>query len=708
MSVVPPNSSEEFVLDAVGDGQMGDEGRSTPDIFQSADMSAHRPTERMEEPFQYRDPLVGLDSPVQPWRGGQYCCRIVIFAALAVIFASMAVPAIVFRRMGTAYMDTVDIVLLPNMSSIVTDSGHTCAVLADSGNVVCWGEQIGVPSNLKADPSTQLALGEDFTCALVASGELTCWGDDRAAGYVQLPDDLGLIDFITASGGTVCAISRQNEQQEQGHGRCWGFYEQGRVELVIPSSGPLLSIAAPKLGELQHVCGILQDNNRLECWKSDMSQYVLEEVPLRKGYSAGNNTTTINNVISAAVMQDFVCAVMIGGSLSCWAFDDTSSQFILPTFLAPSTTIFYTQVIPAVGNSFCALLSDGQPICSGTNVVIPDGVGPLSQLSIGTNHMCGISLDASFTNCWGRDPLPGQLSPLQLKPLYGRQVAAGAQRTCAVDRYQTRVVCWGRQQYQMAVHAADISIGDEITCVVDAENGLAKCVVSEGTFFVDNGPVDRVRVSRYNDIICTLSANRARCFRALCEQTLFRDSYRCAAISSFVGNPDSELGLVTALELNQYHYCAIDLQSYISCGVLDPTQNHTEVPQAQVPEDVTGVRDMALGNFFTCAVLEDYTVRCWGDETRYGQEFVLDTPLGSYYRAITATDSEVCAITIDDFVHCWGRPFSNALYIPAEVNFVKELTAGSSHFCALLYNEQVICWGSNQYGELSLEYYLYA
>ena len=136
----------------------------------------------------------------------------------------------------------------------------------------------------------------------------------------------------------------------------------------------------------------------------------------------------------------------------------------------------------------------------------------------------------------------------------------------------------------------------------------------------------------------------------------------------------------------------------------DVDQNST-YPQSQVPSDVTSVRDMALGRFFTCVVRDDFSVRCWGEETLYGQKFVLDSPQGSYYRAIAATDNEVCAITLDDFVHCWGRPFSTALYIPDGVSFVKELTAGSGHFCALLDNQQLICWGSNRYGELSPQYF---
>jgi alpha-tubulin suppressor-like RCC1 family protein len=202
-----------------------------------------------------------------------------------------------------------------------------------------------------------------------------------------------------------------------------------------------------------------------------------------------------------------------------------------------------------------------------------------------------------------------------------------------------------------------------------------------------------------------MAANQVKCFRLFCQKAIYQSFLTCNGGSDFVGNPDSALGLVTALELSQHHYCSIDLEGHIQCGLLDLDQSSTTYPQARVPDDVDIVVDMALGEFFTCVVQNDFTVRCWGEESQYGQEFVLDTPQGGYYRAIAATDNEVCAITLDDFVHCWGRPFSNALYVPEEVSFVTELTAGSGHFCALMENQEVLCWGSNRFRELSPEYY---
>lgn len=613
------------------------------------------------------------------------------------------------------------------IQSIHTDTDHSCA-LYENGSVQCWGSQIYVPPNLRAlkdgsvqDPVQQVAVGDGFTCALLLlqkeNGTLQCWGDDRAADFIQPPDamqgDDVSINFITASGGTICAISSTLSM-------CWGFDRQGRVSLEIPStSSSFQEIATPQNGNLEHVCGIHKETAAVTCYASNMNLFTLEEVSLRGDDKDGNSFPS--TVQSVAVMTDYVCVVgkEDGGLLSCRPFeDDASSNAILPN-LTDQSNIAYSQVIAGPGNSFCAIQAqDGTVDCFGPEALLPSNripatVGGLSQLSIGTRQMCGIRLDFGFGTCWGAAPRPGQLKPLQDPTMvYATQIAGGERRSCAIDWYRPMVECWGRKQYQLIVRASDISIGNVVTCVVDASDQYAKCVVGDATFVLDNVQVERVLVSRKQDVVCTLDLEqRARCFRIYCQQGLFRNTFNCQAVGyrfGVVGGVDRTStalsGSLVDIQMNDFHYCTINVERQIACGILDGNVNATAYPQAQVPDDVGGVRDMALGQFFTCVVQEDFTVRCWGEAAQYGQEFVLETPLGGYYRSIAATDQEVCAITMDDFVHCWGRPFSNTLYIPESVRSVQQLVAGSDHFCALLQDQQVVCWGSNQFGELSPDY----
>jgi hypothetical protein len=76
------------------------------------------------------------------------------------------------------------------ITQLVAGDGHSCALLSD-GNVVCWGDnyfdQLGngtfeaswepVPAPGIHGEAVGLAAGAAHTCALLADGRVTCWGD---------------------------------------------------------------------------------------------------------------------------------------------------------------------------------------------------------------------------------------------------------------------------------------------------------------------------------------------------------------------------------------------------------------------------------------------------------------------------------------------------------------------------------------------------
>ena len=90
-------------------------------------------------------------------------------------------------------------------------------------------------------------------------------------------------------------------------------------------------------------------------------------------------------------------------------------------------------------------------------------------------------------------------------------------------------------------------------------------------------------------------------------------------------------------------------------------------------------KQVALGDFFTCSLLDNNQVKCWG-YNYYGQ-------LGQGNTTDIGNGVGPNVADIDPVDLGTGRS-------------AKAITAGEFHTCALLDNKQVKCWGYNEYGQL--------
>ncbi len=151
---------------------------------------------------------------------------------------------------------------------------------------------------------------------------------------------------------------------------------------------------------------------------------------------------------------------------------------------------------------------------------------------------------------------------------------------------------------------------------------------------------------------------------------------------------------------------------------------------------------IAAGDADTCALLDDGTVKCWGDNSagQLGQEnttdigwtagqmgdnlFPIDLGTGRTATAISVKRAFVCALLDNATVKCWGYNFDGELgqgdttprgdsalaghqmgdNLPA-INLgtgrtATAIAAGDHHACALLDDATVKCWGYNNVGSL--------
>jgi cysteine-rich repeat protein len=213
-------------------------------------------------------------------------------------------------------------------------------------------------------------------------------------------------------------------------------------------------------------------------------------------------------------------------------------------------------------------------------------------------------------------------------------------------------------------------------------------------------------------------------------------------------------GAAIAIAAGADHTCALMSDHTMQCwGANDHGQlglGHTnpigddELPSPDVAtvQFGLGVKTLATGGNVTCAILDDDTLRCWG-QNNYGQlglgntqdvgdnELPSQKPvvsLGGSAKLIATGGNHTCAILSDGYtLRCWGHNGLGQLglgitqdvgddELPTDVNAVifpadssattamASLVVGASRACALRMDGIGRCWGDNSDGGLGVAY----
>ncbi|HLK92462.1 MAG TPA: hypothetical protein VKZ18_21380 [Polyangia bacterium] len=219
----------------------------------------------------------------------------------------------------------------------------------------------------------------------------------------------------------------------------------------------------------------------------------------------------------------------------------------------------------------------------------------------------------------------------------------------------------------------------------------------------------------------------------------------CEPVTAPIASARCTTSKVLSLALGDQHTCALYNGGYVRCwgdnsvgelglGLMNTNFEGNTQPYLIPPVTFAtsgGATALAAGNNFTCAVLSDGSVQCWGTNsngelgqgstapTSSGQASVVS--LGQSATGITVSRSLglACAVLADGSVRCWGSNASGALGLgnntafpsmtmtpsqfgPVSLGTTATGIAGSNGACALLTGGTIRCWGDNNFGELGL------
>ncbi len=259
-------------------------------------------------------------------------------------------------------------------AALTEGNNHFCAIL-DDGSVSCWGRnnkgQLGDGTNSNRNSPTPVNLGvnktavsisasSDFTCALLNTGEVSCWGDNSYGTFadgtttnsntpVIVNHSIGdRVVSLSTPGYSVCGIS------STGSIYCWGdSYTISTPNGVLTNGSVLISLEAGRSavsidGTNSHTCAIL-DNGSINCWGvntyGQLGNGECSSVIPSSGCS-GTNTNTpqyvdfsaINNsgdMIAVSSGVDSTCSISDSYYVYCWGnqdgeFDNTTNPQVSP------------------------------------------------------------------------------------------------------------------------------------------------------------------------------------------------------------------------------------------------------------------------------------------------------------------------------------------------------------------------------------------
>ncbi len=615
------------------------------------------------------------------------------------------------------------LVPLPNIAQLAAGSDHTC-VLTVGGSVQCWGAndygQLGdgsltvrtLPVNVTGLTSgvKTIAAGGHQSCAVMQDGGVKCWGgfDGSSEGAAALTTNAAAIAGTRARA------------------------ESANVTNTVPIDiqGLNSTITEVAVGE-RHSCALTAVGG-VKCWAIDVDDYYYYSYIVTSTTPVDIHGLT-SDIQAITTGNDHLCVLTNAGGVKCLGANyygqlgnGTNAESRVPVDVTGLTSgviairaasdhtcaLLTSTAIQCWGENYSGQLGDGSMISRSNPVDVVGLNSDVATLAIGGAHSCAV-LNNGAAKCWGNNSA-GQVGD-----------SSTTRRTIPVD-----VVTLNRNVTQLTA-------GDSHTCAL-LTTGIVKCWGSNSSGQLGNGVsstratgIDVVGLSSGistiaagNDTSCAVTTGGgAQCWGA---------NYYGQIGDGTTTNRPAPVDVINLSEVSKivnsgYHSCALSTTGALRCWGYNPygqLGDGTTTMQLQ-PVNViglnSGVIDLAIGNWHSCALLNTGGVKCWGyngygqlgDNTNLRRETPVDVfGLTSGVKAIAAGEYHSCALLTSGSVRCWGANYYGQIgdgtttSRPTPVNSiglstgVSAVSAGGDNSCALLSNGALRCWGANYYGQI--------
>jgi alpha-tubulin suppressor-like RCC1 family protein len=294
---------------------------------------------------------------------------------------SCAVAHVSARVSCSASAVRVDVVA--GIRSIAAGDGFTCAVLR-SGDVYCWGMNYdgALGDGSIAGPQTCRVGSHSFSCS---SSAVRVSGLNRAVGISATADH---VCAVVADGSVYCWGA--NEEGDLGTGRLTSSRVCGAEPPAEPCSPTPhrvtgLDAATAVAAGVDHTCALLRDGG-VDCWgENALGELGAGDVRLPSCQGDPCSTRplrvrTLHSAVAVSAGDEQSCALLADGDVDCWG-DNEDGELGQGSTSGPQTC-HIPQAVP----------------CSDLPVRVV-GVAHASAVATGNGQACAASLGQVF--CWG-------------------------------------------------------------------------------------------------------------------------------------------------------------------------------------------------------------------------------------------------------------------------------------------------------------------